>query len=97
MEKPKECIEALFGEHGGGATHGTHRRTGAETGATTDYQHAAVQARAVVEKAERMLEAAVPEDREDMVNLIEAVNDALTTQNRPTLKKSVDELSDIIY
>ena len=51
----------------------------------------------MVEKAERMLEAAVPEDREDMVNLIEAVNDALTTQNRPTLKKSVDELSDIIY
>lgn len=97
MEKAKERIEALFGEHGGGATHGTHRRTGAETGATTDHQHAAVQARAVVEKAERMLEDAVPEDREDMVNLIEAVNDALTTQDLATLKKAVDELSDIIY
>ena len=60
-------------------------------------QHARVQARALVEKAERMLDEATPEDREDMVNLIETIRDAMASGNDAALKEAVDELSDILY
>jgi hypothetical protein len=56
-----------------------------------------VQARALVEKAERMLDAATPEDREDMVNLIEAINNALEAGDLAQLKEAVDALSDILF
>jgi molecular chaperone DnaK (HSP70) len=60
-------------------------------------QHIQVQARALVEKAERMLEEAAPEDREDMVNLIETIQDAMTAKDSAVLREAMDELSDILY
>lgn len=60
-------------------------------------QHALVQAGALVEKAERMLEEATPEDREDMVDLIETIRDAMAAKDSVALKTAVDELSDILY
>lgn len=56
-----------------------------------------VQARALVEKAERMLEGATPEDREDMINLIETVRDALAGNQPEALAAAVEELSEILY
>ena len=69
----------------------------AEESEAAQVQHAQVQARALVEKAERMLEEATPEDREDMVNLIETIRDALAAGDSAMLKAAVDELSDILY
>ncbi|WP_206054750.1 hypothetical protein [Nitrosococcus wardiae] len=60
-------------------------------------QHALVQAGALVEKTECMLEEATPEDREDMVDLIETIRDAMVAKDSPVLKTAVDELSDILY
>jgi molecular chaperone DnaK len=61
-------------------------------------QHAVVQARALVEKAERLLEEATPEDREDMINLIETIRDAIAAGHTgASLKEPMDELSDILY
>ena len=60
-------------------------------------QHAGVQARALVEKAERMLESASSEDREDMINLIETIRDALDNDKPDVLAAAVEELSDILY
>ncbi len=60
-------------------------------------QHALVQARALVEKAERMLDAATPEDREDMVDLIETIRDAMAEGDIIALREAVDSLSDILY
>jgi molecular chaperone DnaK len=57
----------------------------------------AVQARALTEKAERLLESANAEDREDLVNLVESVQDALAQGDTPALQRSVAELSDLIY
>jgi uncharacterized protein YjgD (DUF1641 family) len=56
-----------------------------------------VQGRALVEKAERMLEQVSAEDRDDMINLIETIRDALTSGNLDPLSKAMDELSDILF
>ncbi len=64
---------------------------------TAQLQHTLVQARALVEKAERMLDDATAEDREDMINLIETINEAVAAQNTKALKQPMDELSDILF
>lgn len=55
------------------------------------------QARALVEKAEGLLETASTEDREDLVDLIEAVNDALEAEEVAALQRATQELTDLIY
>ncbi len=56
-----------------------------------DNHHTIVQAKALIEKAERMLDQASSEDSEDIINLIEAIKD------KNDLKESMDQLSDILY
>jgi len=56
-----------------------------------DDHHTTVQTKALIEKAERMLDQASAEDSEDIINLIEAIKD------KTDLKQSMDELSDILY
>lgn len=68
-----------------------------EVGETGRAIHAEVQARALVEKAERLLEDATPEDREDMIDLIETIRDAMAEGDTAALREAVDALSDILY
>ena len=56
-----------------------------------------VQARALLEKAERLMEKANAEDKEDLVDLCEATRDALTQNDIPALERAVAELSDLVY
>jgi molecular chaperone DnaK len=56
-----------------------------------------VQAQALIEKAERLLERASSEDREDLVDLIEGVRDALAASDPQALTDTSAELSDLIY
>ncbi|MCU0834111.1 MAG: Hsp70 family protein [Chromatiaceae bacterium] len=56
-----------------------------------------VAARALVEKAQRLMEGANPEDREDLVDRLEAVQDALAGGDVAALERAVGELSDLIY
>jgi molecular chaperone DnaK (HSP70) len=56
-----------------------------------------VQARALVEKAERLMATANAEDKEDLVDLVEAVQDALAASDIPALERAVAELSDLVY
>lgn len=56
-----------------------------------------VQAQALIEKAERLLENAGPEDVEDLVNGIEAVRDALAAQDAGALEQATADLSDLIF
>jgi molecular chaperone DnaK (HSP70) len=57
----------------------------------------ATQARALVEKAERLLEGANADDREDLVDRIESVRDALSNGDPGPLERAVAELTDLIY
>ena len=90
MEAAKERIREIFGEEGDRAEIIEHKTE-------ADSHHAVIQARALVEKAERMLDDASPEDREDMVNTIEVINDAITKEDYAALKEPMDQLSDILY
>ena len=56
-----------------------------------------VAARALIEKAERLMEGANPEDREDLVDRLEAVQDALAGGDAAALERALGELSDLIY
>lgn len=66
-------------------------------GSVTTEQHRIVQARALVEKAERMLETTDADDREDLVDLIEAINDAIERGDSAAVHEQMEALSDIIY
>ncbi|CAM4141617.1 Hsp70 family protein [Vreelandella rituensis] len=60
-------------------------------------QRHVVQAKALIEKAERLLENASPEDSEDLVDCMEGVRDALNREDDAALVDAVDELSDLIF
>ncbi len=63
----------------------------------SDEQRETVQAHALIEKAERLMEKANPEDREDLVDLIEAVRDALDRNETGALNQAVTALADLLY
>ena len=82
MEQARERIEALFAND-------------AEVAPAQPRE--LVQARALVEKAERLMEEASADDREDLVDLVEAVNDAISGQRHDELHQTIEKLSDLIY
>lgn len=88
MESAKQRLKEIFGEGVHEANTIVHE---------SEQNHAVVQARALVEKAERMLEKASAEDKEDMVNLIETINDVIAKKDFKALAEAVEQLSDILY
>ncbi len=56
-----------------------------------------VQAQALIEKAERLMESAAAEDREDLVDLSEQLRDALTGDDDGALTQAAGELTDLIF
>ena len=90
LDAARERVDALFGgdervdaADGAGEQGGSARRL-------------RVEARALVEKAERLLEKAGSEDAEDLVDAIEAVKDALPGETGP-LQAATDGLADLLY
>ncbi|MFO1431890.1 MAG: Hsp70 family protein [Candidatus Competibacteraceae bacterium] len=88
LEAARERVEALFSQQEPRAV---------ETGAGGTSRQLKVQAEALVEKAERMLDEAAPDDREDIIGLIETIRDALRTEAVDALPKAMDELADILF
>lgn len=83
MEMARQRVEALFTpEEGDAGTAASRQR---------------VEARALVEKAERLMEGASADDREDLVDRIEAVNDALAGGGESSLEEAMDAMADLIY
>jgi molecular chaperone DnaK (HSP70) len=70
---------------------------GGESGSASAAHRGEVQARALLEKAERIMETASPEDQEDLVDLAEAVRDALKGDDPKALHEAVDALSDLLF
>ena len=91
LETARARVDALFG---GGET--IEGETVAPAATPTEHQLQA-QARAVVEKAERLLDRASADDREDIINLIEKITDALTAEDFAAIKAPMAELSDILF
>jgi len=82
MDAARERVRALVEGDAAGAG-GSSRET--------------VKAQALIEKAERLLESAGPEDVEDLVNGIESVRDALAAQDVDALEQATADLSDLIF
>ncbi|MBK5930730.1 Hsp70 family protein [Halochromatium salexigens] len=65
--------------------------------ADTEQHREQVQAKALLDKAERLLETASAEDKEDLIDLVEAVRDTLDASDMAGLKRSTDALADLLY
>lgn len=87
MAAAKERIKEIFGESDEAVL----------VDKKTENHHTVVQAHALVEKAERMLDEASAEDREDMVNVIETINDTIAKKDFDSLSVPMEQLSDILY
>jgi molecular chaperone DnaK len=88
-------VQALFGEEsevGRGVV--SNDAQGGQPGA--DARRVGVEAQALVEKAERLLEKVGAQDAEDLVDAIEAVKDALAGDGA-ALKAPMDALADLLY
>jgi molecular chaperone DnaK len=68
-----------------------------EFGTVSEEDREGVQVRALIEKAERLMETANTEDREDLVDLIEGVRDALAGGDETALAEAVTALTDLVY
>jgi molecular chaperone DnaK len=87
LDEARNRVQALFGEQGAGAP---------EAESDSASRRLRVEARALVEKAERLLEKAGAEDAEDLIDAIEAVKDALAGDDVP-LQTAMDRLADLLY
>jgi len=84
VDASRERVDALFGEQ-------------VTESAGASEPKAVIEAKALIEKAESLMEKATEEDREEIASLIEAIHDALESEDIEALTAPVDELSDIIY
>jgi molecular chaperone DnaK (HSP70) len=55
------------------------------------------QAQALIEKAERLMEGANAEDKEDLVDLVESLKDARAKGDAGGVERAIAELTDLIY
>lgn len=78
----------------GALIEGEVQRDGADPNAE---RRETVQAQALIEKAERLMESAQAEDREDLVDLVETLRDALAAHDEPAIREAMNELSDLVF
>ena len=60
-------------------------------------QREQTQARALIEKAQRLMEGAGEEDREDLVDMVEQLNDALAKGSDGEIQSTTEQLADLIF
>lgn len=94
LSEAKKKIINLFGED---ETEEEKTRAPKEADSAGPGRQMKVQAGALIEKAERLLGRAEPDDREEMVDLIEKIQEALSANAMTDLTEPVEELSDIIF
>lgn len=86
LNQSRERVDALFGPSQKAASIAVNAQ-----------DHRVTDAKALLEKAKNALEQATADDREEIVDLIESINDAIQSENSDALKAPVEELSDILY
>lgn len=100
LNKAKERLKGLFGEEWEGIDTTKEEIEEAEIIHEEKKQHhTIVHAKALLEKTERLMETdkITADDREDLINLTESVQEAIQKENFETLETLIGELSDIIY
>ncbi|VAW89900.1 Chaperone protein DnaK [hydrothermal vent metagenome] len=74
----------------------TEAEPGLDSGSDVAQQREQTQVQALIEKAERLMESAGGEDREDLIDRVEQLNDALA-QGGSALQQATEALSDLIF
>jgi len=97
LQQAREKIGRLFGDTAGAAGAAGPLSEGAVPGMKTVTNSRKVQAEALIEKARTLLEKAGEDDREDMIELIETIDQALADGATDLLEDSMEELSEIIF
>jgi molecular chaperone DnaK (HSP70) len=95
----REKIRQLFGEKGRDDQDGVkvNPDDSGDPGSKTVRNSRKVQAEALIEKARGLFDQASEDDREDMINLIEAIGQTLTDDDKDLLEEHMEELSEIIF
>lgn len=89
-------VEEAWGD-GGGSASGLLPAAPELVAGPAEGQRESVQARAILEKAERLAAAASPEDQAEVARLATAVRNALTDRNWPALATATQELTDVLF
>ena len=102
LDAARSRVQSLFGAAAEADTDSTALSGPADEPADSaeiDQRRQRVEAQALLEKAERLLQNASAADAEDLVNAIETVRDALAgdTADTAALKASMDVLADLLY
>ncbi len=92
LNSAREHINALFSDE----TDATET-PGGQPDTEASHNREQVQVQALLEKAERLLADASSEDREDLVDQIEAVKDAMNDDSAGSLHEAVEHLTDLVY
>ena len=92
-ESAREHINSLFSDD----TDASDAPAGGQPDTEVGRNREQVKAQALLEKAERLLGDASSEDREDLVDQIEAVKDAMNSNNAGFLEEAVEHLTDLVY
>ena len=97
LDTARGRVQALFGDASESARPASEPAAD-DPGAPGAYtRRLGVEARALVEKAERALDKVGPQDAEDLVDAVEAVKDRLDGGDEAALKAAVDVLADLLY
>ncbi len=99
LNQAREKIQQLFGEDSADLGDDLDDQPVIEKttprAATGNSRH--VQARALVDKARSLFATAGEDDREDMIDLIEAIDSAMAESDNELIQEHMDELSEIIF
>ena len=85
LDVSRDRIDALF------KNEGSTIDSGSNMNATV------VEARECITKAEKILEAVSADDKDDMLELIQMINDSIELNDIVKLKKAIEDLKDILY
>ena len=97
LDEARSRVQALFGkEQEAGSAFVSDEAPDSGEASDADARRLGVEARALVEKAERLLEKVGAQDAEDLVDAIEAVKDA-QADDEAALKASTNALADLLY
>ena len=97
LDEARSRVQALFGaQQETTAASLADEVPGDGDGPAADARRLAVEARALVEKAERALEGVGTQDAEDLIDAVEAVKDALAG-DEAAVKAAMDTLADLLY
>lgn len=95
LKQAKERLASLFGdvEFSPDESEQEEKTEADDKGNRTEI----VQAKALIEKAERMMANAEKEDQDEIIDLLEELKDAMNTEDSTAMKTASGELADILY